>query len=83
MTTPPKEFERQATSAADKFAQYADCRKLFLVQFFGDTFGGVGDKEITEMVKSACLPEVIDEVWVARLEWVGLNESEILWEQIR
>ena len=78
-----KEFERQATSAAGKFAQYADCRKLFLVQFFGDTFGGVGDKEITEMVKSACLPEVIDEVWVARLEWVGLNESEILWEQIR
>ena len=78
-----KEFERQAASAAGKFAQYAGCRKLFLVQFFGDMFGGVGDEEITEMIKSACLPEVIDEVWVARQEWVGSNESEILWEQVR
>ena len=78
-----KEFERQAASAADKFVQYPDCRKLFLVQFFGDILGGVGDEEIIEMTKSARLPEAIDEVWVAQLEWVGLRESEIIWVRTR
>ena len=78
-----KEFERQAVRAADKFAKYADHRRLLLVQFFGETLGGVEDEEIFEMIKSASLPTAIEEVWVARQEWVGLNESEILWEPAR
>ena len=78
-----KEFEHQAVKAADKFDRYAKCRKLFLVQFFGDTLDGIDDEDIVEITQSARLPEAIDEVWVAREEWVGLNESEIRWEWIR
>lgn len=78
-----KELECQAVKAADKFDRYADCRKLFLVQFFGNTLNGVDDEEIVEIIKSARLPAAIDEVWAAREEWVGLNESEIRWEHIR
>ena len=77
------ELEHQAVEAADKFDRYADCRKVFLVQFFGDTLDGVDDEEIVEIIKSARLPEAIDEVWVAREEWVGLDESEIQWERVR
>ena len=78
-----REFEHQAERAAEKFSGYPDCRKLLLVQFFGDSFGGAGDREIKNMIRSASLPEVIDEVWVARQEWVGLDESETRWQRVR
>ena len=77
------EFKNQAERAAEKFAGYLECRKLLLVQFFGESFSGVGNREIKRIVKSASLPEVIDEVWVARQEWVGLDESQIRWQRVR
>ena len=78
-----KEFNRWAENAAEKFAQYDDCRKLFLVQFFGESSVWLGDQEIVEIIESAHLPKMIDEVWVARQEWVSLNDFEIAWEHIR
>ena len=78
-----KEFNRWTENAAEKFAQYAHCRKLFLVQFFGDSSAWLGDQEIVEMIEAAHLPKMIDEVWVARQEWVSLNDYEIAWEHIR
>lgn len=78
-----KEFQYQADRAAEKFIAYAKCRKLLLVQFFGHAIGEVGDKEIIEIVKSAQLPAAIDEVWVAREEWVDLDESQIVWQWVR
>lgn len=78
-----KEFESQAAKAAEKFVQYTDYQKLLLVQFFGDSLGEVGDGEIIEIIRSASLPPLIDEVWVAREEWVGLDESEIHWDRAR
>ena len=78
-----QEFEHQAVRAAEKFVRYPDYRKLLLVQFFGATLGGVEEKDIIDLVKSARLPAAIDEVWVAREEWVGLLESEIRWDHVR
>jgi hypothetical protein len=78
-----KEFNRWADNAAEKFAQYAHCRKLLLVQFFGDSSLWMGDEEIVEIIKAADLPKMIDEVWVARQDWVSLNDYEIAWEHIR
>ena len=78
-----KELERWADNAAQKFALYAHCRKLFLVQFFGDSSGWLGDEEIVEIIESAHLPEMIDEVWVARQDWISLDDYRIAWEHIR
>ena len=78
-----KEFERWANSAAEKFAQYAHCRKLFLVQFFGDSSVWLGGEEIVEIIKSAHLPELIDAIWVARQDWVSLDDYEVAWDHIR
>ena len=77
------EFQNQAERAAEKFAGYPECRKLLLVQFFGESFSGVGKREIKKIIRSASLPEVIDEVWAARQEWVGPDESEIRWHRVR
>ena len=78
-----REFERQATAAKEKFTKYAHCRKLFLVQFFGDGSFWLEDEEAADIVRSAELPEVIDEVWMARQEWVALDEYEIVWDRVR
>ena len=78
------EFERWAQGAAEKFARYPDHRKLFLVQFFGEVSVELGDEELIEIVRSAHLPDVIDEVWVARMEWINPYEPEVIvWDRLR
>ena len=78
-----REFERQAIAAKEKFTKYAHSRKLFLVQFFGEGSFWLGDEEAADIVRSAELPEAIDEVWVARQEWVALDEYEVVWDRVR
>ena len=77
------EFERQAIVAKEKFTKYAHCRKLFLVQFFGEGSFLLGDEGTADILRSAELPEAIDEVWVARQEWVALDEYEVVWDRVR
>ena len=77
------EFERSAQAAAEKFAKYSHCQKLFLVQFCGHGSAWLQDEDIVEIIKSAPLPEVIDQVWLACPEWVSEYEHEVTWEHIR
>ena len=41
----------KAERAAEKFPGYPDCRKLLLVQFYEDSFSGVGNQEISYMIR--------------------------------
>ena len=77
------EFERSAQAAAEKFVKYACCQKLFLVQFCGYGSDWLQDEDIVEIIKSARLPDMIDQVWLARREWVSEYDHEIAWEHIR
>lgn len=77
------EFLRLAQRAAEKFVKYSHCQKLFLVQFCGDDSGWVQDEDIVEIVKSAPLPKMIDQVWVACPEWISEYEHKVTWEHIR
>ena len=76
-----QEFQRSAMAAAEKFKKYSHCQTLLLVQFCGQ--GVLGDEDIGAIVESAQLPEVIDQVWVARKEWVNAWDYQIAWEPAR
>ncbi len=77
------EFERSARATADKFAKYSHCEKLFLVQFCGHGSDWLQDEDIVKIIKSAQLPGVIDQVWLAYPEWVSEYDHVIAWEHIR
>ncbi len=78
-----EEFERLATDAAEKFVDYADHLRLLLVQFYGDSSFTLGDEDVIEIIQSAQVPEIIDQVWLAQQNWVGENDYEIAWERVR
>ena len=78
-----KEFECSARTAAEKFVEYDCCLKLLLVQFYGDSSIMLVDEDIIQIIRSAQLPEMIDQVWVARPEWVSQYDYEIAWERVR
>ena len=78
-----QEFERAANNAAPKFAAYAHCLKLLLVQFYGSSSLLVTDEDIIEVVQSARLPGVIDQVWVAQDDWVTPYDYEVAWQRVR
>ena len=77
------EMWRALDSAANKFSKYDHCIRVLLMQFFGQFDLLQIDSELTQLVKSAIVPENIDEVWVADYDWVDLDEFEIIWNRIR
>ena len=76
-------FDRVAKAAAEKFVKYSDCERLFLVQFFGDDSSCLPDDEIVEIIETAQLPEMIEQVWLAVQEWISESDYEIVWKRIR
>ena len=68
---------------AKKFTRYANHLKILLVQFYGESSDLLSDEDIKGIVLSAQMPEMIDQVWVAREEWVGEYEYDIAWDRVR
>ncbi|MCE2502037.1 MAG: hypothetical protein J4G13_14435 [Dehalococcoidia bacterium] len=75
-------FAREASKAAPKFDDFADCKRLFVVQFFGES-DIVNDEGIVGIIKASQVPEQIDEVWLTGREWVSLDDYELTWERVR
>ena len=74
------QFERSVQSAAKKFARYPNYLRLLLVQFFGE--GNIEEEDILQIVRSTKLTGVIDQVWLAKPDWVSADDYEIVWERI-
>ena len=75
-------FDREANKSAPKFDDFADCKKLFVAQFFGDR-DSVTDEDIVGIINASQLPKQIDEVWLTGREWVSLDDYELTWERVR
>ena len=75
-------LDREVSRASRKFDEYADCQKLIVVQFFGES-ESVLDEDIIDIAKAARLPSQIDQVWLTGREWVSLDEYELVWERVR
>lgn len=78
-------FQSIADNAAQKFVKYADHLKILLVEFYGgfSITVDLSDDDIREIIQYAPLPALIDQVWVAKGKWVGLNDYAIEWERVR
>lgn len=77
-----REFENVTESAAKKFVSYEECLKILLVQFCGD-YSYLMDEELIEIINAVELPILIDQVWIARHDWINQDEYEIDWELAR
>ena len=75
-------FDREARKAGRKFDEHTDCKKLLVVQFFGDG-DYVTDEEVISMIKAAQLPKQIDQVWLTGREPVSLDDHDLAWERVR
>ena len=75
-------FHREANKAAPKFDDFTECKKLFVVQCFGER-DAVNDEDIVGIIKESQLPKQIDEVWLTGREWVSLEDYELVWGQVR
>ena len=75
-------FVREENKAEKKFDDYCNCKKLLVVQFFGESCS-VKDEEIVEIVKKAQLASHIDQVWLTGREWVNPYDYQLAWERVR
>lgn len=73
------EFERLAFDASRKFANYHSHWKLFLVQFAEEM---MAHEEENEIVRSAQIPDLIDEVWLETDEWITDADYESVFSPI-
>ena len=75
-------FAREANKADKKFDDYCNCKKLLVVQFFGESCS-VKDEEIVEIVKKTQITSHIDQVWLTGREWVSQDDYQLAWERVR
>ena len=78
-----EEFQRTLERAAPKFDEYADCLKMLLVSFCGECSRIMSEDDVLEIIESATLPHLIDQVWLAQENWVSEHNYEIAWLQVR
>ena len=78
-----EEFQRTLEKAAPKFEEYAYCLKMLLVRFCGEGSSILSEDDVLEIIESATLPHLIDQVWLAQEDWVSEHNYEIEWLQVR
>ena len=75
-------FCREANKAGKKYDEYPNCLKLLVVQFVGEG-SSLMDEDIIEIIKTARIPNEIDQVWLTGREWTSLDDYELAWERVR
>ena len=78
-----EELERLAIDAGKKFEKYSKCQKVFVVQFYGDGSFYLDDEDITGIVRAPDMPDLVDEVWVAKHDWVSIDDYVVTWKQVK
>jgi hypothetical protein len=53
-----------------------------MVQFFSEN-GLLLDEDILEIIRSAEVPPIIDQIWVAKRDWIDENNYQTIWELAR
>lgn len=74
------QLRRAAESAADKLMRYPTNLKLLLVQFCGSDL--LDDEDFVKLIRSEQLPEVIDQLWIAKPDWVSEHDFETNWARV-
>jgi hypothetical protein len=75
-------LERVLGDAELKFAAYQDHLKVVVLEFYGDS-NLLTDDDAKKMVAEAELPASVDEVWVARQDWISEWDYEIGYDCLR
>lgn len=73
-------FLKAAQNANKKFYEYPTARKLFLVQFHGDS-QFILDEDLLKIIKNTELPDQIHEVWYASHNWINEYDFDIFWKR--
>lgn len=77
-----KLLERVLAEAEPKFVAYQDHLKVVVLEFYGDR-NLLDEDDARRVVGEVELPALIDEVWVARPEWVSEWDYEIGYDRAR
>lgn len=75
-------LERRLAEAWPKFLTYQDLLKVVVLEFYGDR-SLLDEDDAKRMVAEVELPALIDEVWVAKHDWVSEWDYEIGYERVR
>lgn len=67
-----KQLDEYSNETKEKFQQYSDCVKIFILELCGIFFYIPQPKKIIEILKNSKIPHIADQIWLA----VPDNESE-------
>jgi hypothetical protein len=68
--------------AAKKFTDYENSVKIVLLEFYGD-IDDISDDTLRKIIQDVDLPDLIDEVWSVREEWISDSQTAPTYECLR
>jgi hypothetical protein len=72
-------LRRRLEEAALKFSDYADARKVVLLDFYGTE---LDEEDIPPLLDRGAVPNSIDEIWMSVRDWVSDEDFEIGYQSI-
>jgi len=66
-----------------KFSQYTDCLKIVVLEFYGTQAEILDDEDVIRIITEVHMPSAIDQVWVARPEWISEYDWKITFDRVR
>lgn len=73
------EIQKELAAASLKFVNYRHARKLVLLDFFGTE---LWEDDIPPLMSGMSVPDIIDEVWMSKRDWISEDEFEIGYERL-
>lgn len=76
-----QEVQRLVTSAASKFQAYPMCRRVLLLDTFGDV-RFIEPEGFSRLLGSVAIPKEISEIWTGSFDWVTDDDQAWMFERI-
>jgi len=75
-----RQLNKVLSTTTGKFAGYSGSLKIVVLEFYGDF---LSEETAKELVAQAEVPAVVDQVWVARPDWVSPFDWQIAYDRVR
>jgi hypothetical protein len=72
-------MKKEIAEAVAKFTGYEDARKVVLLYFYGDQ---LSEEDIPPLLGRSAVPQIIDEIWMTKRDWVSEDDYEVGFERI-
>lgn len=78
-----KKISELLIAAEKKFNKYTNCLKIVVLEFYGTQAEILNDEDVVRIITEVHIPSAIDQIWIAKPEWISEYDWQISYDRVR